>query len=56
MYVVKILADYGICHNADFDLCGMVFECADRLWVIEKINRGLYFRKVHQLKLFYTVN
>ena len=29
--IIWVSADYGICHNADFDLCGTVLECANRL-------------------------
>lgn len=29
--IIWVSADYGIYHNADFDLCGTVFECASKL-------------------------
>jgi len=31
MYDVGVCAYCGMLHNVDFNLCGMVFECADRL-------------------------
>lgn len=27
----------GMLHNSDYDLCGTVFKCANRLWVIDTV-------------------
>lgn len=37
MYAVRVCAYCGMLHHADFNLCDMVFECADRLrFVVNK--------------------
>ena len=34
----RVRADCGMLHNFDYDLCGTGFECAIRLWFIERFD------------------
>lgn len=38
MYAVRVSADFDMRQNADFNLCGTVFECAIRLNLNGHIN------------------
>lgn len=37
----------GVCHNNDFDLCGAERECANRLWLSERMKNMLNIMTIY---------
>ena len=35
---IRVSADFGARHNHNINLCGTESECANRLWVIERLS------------------